>query len=177
MQSTLFVRPNSSNTMLPAAADFGAEFSNCRNYRYALWRIWDKSKPLVMFIGLNPSTANETESDPTIKSVWRIAKNNDYGGVYMMNCFPYVSTDPAKLKDGLTLETNTNNLEKLKAIGAKCKDVVFAWGNFKEVDEYTSGLLSFLFPDAKALYVNKNGSPKHPLYCKSDTKLVEYKRS
>lgn len=152
----------------------GADFSSDRKYRYALWRIWDRSLPLVMFIGLNPSTANETDSDPTIKSVCRIAKNNGYGGVYMMNCFPYVSTDPGKLKDGLTLETNTNNLENLKTIGAMCKDIVFAWGNFKEVDEYISGLLSPLFPNAKALSLNKNGSPKHPLYCKSDTTLTTF---
>lgn len=163
-------------TLFAAPVDKGATFSECRKYRYALWRIWDKSKPWVMFIGLNPSTANEVESDPTIKSVCRIAKNNGYGGVYMMNCFPYVSTDPAKLKDGLTLETNTKNVDKLKEIGARCKDVVFAWGNFKEVDEYISGLLSYLFPKAKALHVNKNGSPKHPLYCKSATKLIEFKR-
>lgn len=170
MQTNLFVSPNSGNALLNA----GADFSEDRRYRYSLWRIWDETKPLVMFIGLNPSTANEDENDPTIKSVCRIAKNNGYGGVYMMNCFPYVSTDPSKLKDGLTLETNTKNIDNLKEIGAKCKDVVFAWGNFKEVDEYVSGLLSFMFPNAKALFINKNGSPKHPLYCKSDIKLVNW---
>ena len=185
MQTSLFtdaeiptVSPAFTKQLLPAAAvDKGAAFSDCRKYRYALWRIWDESKPLVMFIGLNPSTANEADDDPTIKSVCRIAKTNGYGGVYMMNCFPYVSTDPTKLKDGLTLETNTNNVEKLKEIGARCKDVVFAWGNFKEVGEYVSGLLSNMFPSAKALFINKNGSPKHPLYCKSNTKLVNWNTS
>jgi len=73
------------NTVLPAVVESGAEFSECRKYRYALWRIWDKSKPLVMFIGLNPSTANENVDDPTIRSVCRMTKNNGYGGVYMMN--------------------------------------------------------------------------------------------
>lgn len=153
----------------------GADFSNCRKYRYALWRIWDEAKPLAMFIGLNPSTANESDNDPTVKSVGRICKHNGYGGFYMMNCFPYISTDPAKLKDGLTLDTNTKNIEKLKEIGYACKDVVFAWGSFKEVDEYTSGLLAYLFPNAKALYINQNGSPKHPLYCKSESTLIAFR--
>ncbi len=35
------------------STDFGAEFSECRQYRYALWRMWDRSKPPVMFVGLN----------------------------------------------------------------------------------------------------------------------------
>ena len=43
-----------------------AKFSGCRTYRYALWRVWDQSNPYVMFIGLNPSTADETEDDPTV---------------------------------------------------------------------------------------------------------------
>jgi len=174
MQSTLFSSPNIANAVLPAAADFGAEFSKCRNYRYALWRVWDNTKPLVMFIGLNPSTANETESDPTIKSVCRIAKNNGYGGVYMMNCFPYVSTDPNKLRDFGNTALNDHWLYKVSAM---CQEIVFAWGSFDVVKELGRDVeLSGMFPNAKALFVNKNGSPKHPLYCKSDTKLVEYKR-
>ena len=43
-----------------------ALFSKDRVYRYALWRIWDLKKPKVLFIGLNPSTADEIKNDPTI---------------------------------------------------------------------------------------------------------------
>jgi hypothetical protein len=32
-----------------------------------------------------------------------------------------------------------------------------------------------MFPDAKALFINKSGSPKHPLYCRKDTALIDYK--
>ena len=151
----------------------GAEFSECRNYRYALWRIWDKSLPLVMFIGLNPSTANETDNDPTIKSVCRIAKNNGYGGVYMMNCFAYVSTDPKLLKrNPMSDEWNNNTLT---VIASKCQDIIFSWGNFDVVKETGRDKeLSEMFPNAKALHINKNGSPKHPLYCKSDSKFIQW---
>jgi hypothetical protein len=151
----------------------GASFSENRHYRYALWRIWDESKPLVMFIGLNPSTANETDNDPTIKSVCRIAKNNGYGGVYMMNCFAFISTDPKGLKtNAMTSEWNDNTIT---VTASKCKDVVFAWGNFDVVKETGRGdELSEMFPNALCLHKNKNGSPKHPLYCKSDTKFVTW---
>lgn len=151
----------------------GACFSKDRKYRYALWRIWDESLPLVMFIGLNPSTANETDNDPTIKSVIRIAKHNGYGGVYMMNCFPYVSTDPKQLYG---CNHSVYNEEWLRGTFLKCKDVVFAWGNFEVVQKLgVDFILSRLFPDALALQLNKNGSPKHPLYCKSNTTFIKFK--
>lgn len=161
----------------------GAEFSDCRKYRYALWRIWDESKPLVMFIGLNPSTANEVDNDPTIKSVCRIANNNGYGGIYMMNCFPIISANPNILDiykkpvwdENEYNKYGTNNL-KITEIGYKCKDIVFAWGNFKIVKEtYREIEFSKMFPNAVCLHINKNGSPKHPLYCKSDTQFINWK--
>lgn len=156
--------------------DFGAHFSEDRQYRFSLWRIWDKTKPLIMFIGLNPSTANETEPDPTITRVIGFAKSWGYGGVYMMNCWAYVSTDPEKLRDHrfneLICEWNDNMLTVTKA---KCKDVVFAWGAFPVVKETGRDKeLIEMFPNAKALVINKDGSPRHPLYVKGETVPVTY---
>lgn len=177
MQSNLFpadeitsVRPAIAKQVLNA----GADFSEDRQYRYALWRIWDETKPLVMFIGLNPSTANETENDPTIRSVERISRANGYGGFYMMNCWAYIATEPTLLKINPMSEEWNNNM--LTVIASKCQDVVFAWGSFAIVGEKGRDKeLAEMFPNAKALFINKNGSPKHPLYCKSDTKLVDWK--
>lgn len=155
----------------------GAQFSSCRTYRFALWRIWDKSLPLVMFIGLNPSTANETEADPTIKRVIQIARNNGFGGMYMMNCFPLVSTDPSKLMsfhNGLSSQHYNNTW--LVEMSLKCSEIVFAWGNFKVVRQLGRDQeLIELFPNAKALHINKNGSPKHPLYCRADSPLIPFR--
>lgn len=161
--------------------DHGAAFSECRKYRYALWRIWDRTKPLAMFIGLNPSTANETDNDPTIKSVGRISNNNGFGGFYMMNCFPLVSTDPSVLKSFYLSASSfeqyqyTLNRQRLMEISVMCRAVVFAWGSFSVVQECrVDKELMQMFPDAMALHINKNGSPKHPLYCKSDTQFINY---
>ena len=151
----------------------GAAFSDCRRYRYALWRIWDESKPLVMFIGLNPSTANEINADATINKVKKISIHNGYGGFYMMNCFPYVSTDPKLLYD---CSGSVDNERWLKEISEKCKDVVFAWGDFDVIKKLgVDYILSKQFPNAKALWINKSGSPKHPLYCKDKTELINFK--
>lgn len=150
----------------------GAEFSECRKYRYALWRKWDNNKPMVMFIGLNPSIASESQNDPTVKKVAMISKNNGFGGFYMMNCFPYISTNPNDLKVYGNIAYNDHWLYQAER---ECKEVVFAWGNFKIVKDIGRDIeLTAMFPNAKALHINKNGSPKHPLYCKSNTLFIPF---
>ena len=66
----------------------GAEFSKCGKYRYKLFRIWNRELPLVMAIGLNPSTANANKNDQTINYLILMLTKLGYGGFYMMNCWP-----------------------------------------------------------------------------------------
>lgn len=150
----------------------GAQFSLCGKYRYALWRIWDETKPLVMFIGLNPSTANEATNDQTIDSVKRISVYNGYGGFYMMNCFGIISKDPQILKQ--IEDPQGENLEWHGKIRERCQDVVFAWGNFKEVREIAKEMI-IAYPNALCIRKNNNGSPVHPLYQKEKSKLIKFK--
>jgi hypothetical protein len=74
-----------------------AKFSACRKYRYALWRNWDGSKPYAMIIGLNPSTADENENDPTITRCINFAKSWGYGGVCVTNLFAYCASFSAPI--------------------------------------------------------------------------------
>lgn len=101
----------------------GARFSACRNYRYALWRIWDIDKPLVMFIGLNPSTANETTDDPTIRRVVDFAFRWGYGGVYMMNLFAWVTPYPGEL--ATSPDPLGDNDGWLGRIAGNCEKIIF----------------------------------------------------
>ena len=170
----LYVAPAGSNTALPAAAvEKGATFSSCRKYRFELHRIWDKEKSCVMFVGLNPSTANEQTDDATIRRVIGFAKKWGYGGVYMLNCFPFVSTNPDDLKDRAMLKENDKYLE---LIGKEvCEQVIFAWGAFDIVKETSRDIaLTVMFPNAKALVINKDRSPRHPLYVPLNTELVDW---
>ena len=75
-----------------------ANFSSCHKYRYSLYRIWDKKKKFVLFIGLNPSTADEGMDDPTIRRCSGYAQNWGYGGFMMVNLFAYRTTFPSNLK-------------------------------------------------------------------------------
>ena len=71
-----------SNGEVDGLAEFGADFSQDRLYRYGLYRIWDKSLPPAMVIGLNPSTADERLNDPTVRRCLRFAKDLGYGGLF-----------------------------------------------------------------------------------------------
>lgn len=157
----------------------GALFSECHKYRYALWRIWDESVNPVMIIGLNPSTASEDIDDPTIRRVKSMAFKWGFGGVFMLNCFPIISADPAALYDfreSDEFDTQCEyNRKQLQYFADKSGNVVFAWGAFDVVKELNVDKeLSKQFPDALALVINKDGSPRHPLYVKGNTKLVKY---
>ncbi len=149
----------------------GAEFSICGEYRYQLWRIFDDSKPLVMFIGLNPSTANQTKNDNTVTKLIKVSANNGFGGFYIVNLFAVISKDPN------ILITHPNplgdNNEWLLKTSALCNRTVFAWGNFKEAKERSIQVAS-MFNNPYCFIQNKNGSPKHPLYCKDETILIPF---
>ncbi|GAJ16610.1 unnamed protein product, partial [marine sediment metagenome] len=85
----------------------GAVFADDRTHRLYLWRRWNKQGPWVMFIGLNPSTADERLNDPTVRRCIGFAEKWGYGGMFMCNVFTLISTDPKKL-----------NVETPIAIGA-----------------------------------------------------------
>lgn len=147
-----------------------ALFSADRKYRYMLTRTWNEDKPRLVFIGLNPSTANETENDATIRRVIRFAWDFGYGGCIMTNLFAYVSTDPRAL---LIVDdpVGPQNDQMLKT-AAEGNDVLFAWGNFNVGGRDLEVIK--MFPNAFCLGKNKNGSPKHPLYIKAATPLIKF---
>ena len=150
----------------------GASFSECRKYRYSLLRIWDKEKPLVMFIGLNPSTAKEDADDPTIRRVKAFAASWGFGGVYMMNLFSYVTPYPAQLSHYEDPVDGANDFQ-LKQIGKLCSEIIFAWGSFPEA-RHRAEEIKAMFPEAKALVLNADGSPRHPLYVPKNVQLIPF---
>lgn len=157
------------NNDIPPPMISGAEFSADRKYRYALWRVWDKYKPLVMFIGLNPSTANEIDPDPTITRVKTFAEDWGYGGFYMMNLFGIISSKPAiLLTDPDPLGDNDRWLDY---IYLRCERVLFCWGVFKQARTRAEEVKK-RFPGAYCLKKTKEGHPWHPLYVAAATKPI-----
>lgn len=149
----------------------GAKFSECRGFRKYLWRIWDKEKPMVMFIGLNPSTANETGNDKTISRLIGFARSMNFGGMYMTNLFERVDKNPSGLKGYLDFISENENLFNIRKL---CDKVVFCWGAFKVAKQRAEEVIK-LFPDAYCFGFNDDGTPKHPLFLRADTQLVKFK--
>lgn len=152
------------------AVKTGAVFSDCRTYRYCLWRVWDTEKKGIVFIGLNPSTANETQNDATIRRVIRFAKDWGYGGIHMMNLFALVSKKPEALKTHPNpIGLNDTFLNEI----TKGKDILFAWGNFKIAEARAKEIIE-RYPGALCLKKNANGTPIHPLFVRADTKPIQF---
>jgi hypothetical protein len=138
----------------------GATFSDCGKYRYSLWRIWDESKPLAMCIGLNPSTANEADDDKTIQNLISVLWSYEYGGFYMCNLFALISPHPEDLR--ACPNPIKDNDKHLQEIAAKCSDVIFCWGAFKQA-EYRAKKIIPMFPRALCFGKSASGKPFHPL--------------
>ncbi len=125
-----------------------------------------------MFIGLNPSTANEHEPDRTITRVKGFAQDLGFGGFFMMNLFPFVTAYPEELQTMDAIHQEINDVWLARA-SEKCQSIIFAWGNFK-IARHRSKEIVARFRDGLALIINKNGSPRHPLYVKAKTIPVKY---
>lgn len=158
--------------------DKSAIISDCQQYRYQLIRQWDLEKPLVLFIGLNPSTADDKIDDPTIRRCIGFAEREDFGGFIMANLFAYRATSPTDMKNSLNPIGDLNNEWLGKSIHA-CKKVIACWGGHgSHLDRHTevSDLLKSYCTATPILCFGKtqNGQPKHPLYLASTTKLIDY---
>ena len=149
-----------------------ATFSSCRKYRYSLSRIWDKKKKYVLFIGLNPSTANEEVDDPTIRRCVNYSKDWGFGGLMMVNLFAYRTTLPANLKK-VKYPVGRDNNKYIVKLSKKADITVAAWGNNGNLYSRDKHVLN-LVPSLMCLKINKSGQPAHPLYLKKDLKLTKF---
>ena len=128
-----------------------------------------------MFIGLNPSTADERLNDPTIRRCIGFAERWGYGGMFMCNVFSLVSTDPKNLNTRPAIARGTNLA--MRVIRDRCQDAVAAWGTLitkvKAGEDQVERIKRDLSP-LHCLGTTKAGHPKHPLYLAADTPLVEW---
>jgi hypothetical protein len=143
-----------------------AVFSPCRRYRYALWRTWSpldlSGKGYAMFIGLNPSTADEENDDPTVRRCIAFAKSWGFDGLCMTNLFAYRSTDPVVMlaQDD---PIGPDNDRTLTDLGIAAGVVVAAWG-VRGVHRGRGEAVRRMLPNIHYLRLTRDGHPGHPLY-------------
>lgn len=157
-----------------------ADVSGDGCYRYTLDRVWDKGRPVVMWIMLNPSIADANQDDPTIRRCVAFAKFWGYGGISVRNLFAYRTTQPAALSalsvaDAVGLE----NEIYLSTVGIDTRDlVVCAWGAHGELHnrgEITRNALRGMGITLHHLGLTKAGHPRHPLHLSALTRPEEWK--
>jgi hypothetical protein len=150
-----------------------ASFSKDRVYRYSLSRIWDESKPYVLFIGLNPSTADENINDRTIGRCIDYAERWGYGGLKMANLFAYRATQPSDLKKAKD-PIGVDNDSYIKQLSSNAGTTVVAWSDDGIYLDRVKEVLK-LINSAMCLNINKSGEPSHPLYQKKTLNPKPYK--
>ncbi len=164
-----------------------AEISECGRYRWWLrrsWLLWSptgehiESKGICCFVMLNPSTADGSQDDPTIRRCIRFAKDWGYGQLSVRNLFPWRATDPKELFHATTVTGGHRGDQEL-ITACTCDLVVCAWGAgvpFKR-DAECLDLFKKSFPGVPlyCLGTTKHGHPRHPLYVKADTQPVQFK--
>jgi hypothetical protein len=151
----------------------GAVISDCGTYRYRLIRMWGFTLPTILWVMLNPSTADDKTNDPTIRRCIEFSKAWGFGNMLVCNLFAYRSTDPSVLKRITRAEAegpeNTGHI--VNACGQVSK-IVCAWGA-----PGGAAMPDMLVPFAdrlECLGVTKSGAPRHPLYLAADTPLQRW---
>jgi hypothetical protein len=141
----------------------GAHFSRCRTWRYALWREWDASRPRVMLVGLNPSTADAKRDDPTIRRCIGFARDWGFGGVWVLNLFAFRATEPADLK-AADDPVGARNDQWLRRVARRCGRIVACWGNHGAFLGRSARVRAMLGDRLEVIRLNASGEPAHPLY-------------
>ncbi len=143
-----------------------AIFSPCREYRYLLRRIVGFGQGKVVFIMLNPSTADEELNDPTIRRCMNFTRQWGHSFLEVVNLFAYRATDPRELRRVSDPIGPDNDFHILDS----CKDsdvVIAAWGNHGEFQGRAAAVMQMLQEDLiriEVLGATKSGNPRHPLY-------------
>lgn len=151
-----------------------AVFSDDRIYRYTLEREFGGG-PRLMVIGLNPSTADEVQDDPTIRRCIGFARRWEMGQLVMTNIFAFRSTYPSRLYSDTADPIGQDNDEYLFEEAQKADMIVAAWGAHGVLggrDEYVRWLLGEF--TLMCLGRTLNGQPKHPLYLNAATEPEWY---
>lgn len=169
----------SDTELLACLREQGAIFDQTRVYRYALWREWN---PLfisgdfpqyVLFICLNPSTADEAKNDPTIRRCIAYARQWGYSALVMANLFAHRATVPQTLlcvSDPIGPENDAH----LKTLAERAELTVAAWGGHCSTPARAQKVQPLLSGRTVCLGLTKSGAPLHPLYVKKEAVLQPF---
>lgn len=150
-----------------------AALSPCGRYRYHLTRRWSHLVDPVVFLLLNPSTADAVKDDPTVKRCIGFARDWGAGGVTIVNLFALRATKPTELLRAHSLREDVVGPEAnqhLRATFAGASEVVCGWGAYGQdfVLERAQEVMGMAAGNDRirwsCLGRTQDGHPAHPLY-------------
>jgi hypothetical protein len=143
-------------------------------YRYTLTRAWGPMAEPVVFVMLNPSTADAEVDDPTIRRCMGFARDWGYHVLTVVNLYAWRATKPSALwaarAEGHNIIGPLNDTVLDLALGTAALTVA-AWGANAEPHRgyelatraKRNGVPLF------SLGTTASGAPRHPLYVRGDT--------
>lgn len=159
-------------------AGTSAVISACGSYRYLLKRPREVAHPergAALFIMLNPSTADGSQDDPTIRRCRGFARSWQCAGLTVANLYAFRSTDPKVLRY-VQDAVGPDNDAWLRRLAYEYREAVCAWGANAEPHRVAQVARIFRNEGARlwCLGTTKSGAPRHPLYVKADQALVPW---
>jgi hypothetical protein len=152
-----------------------AVISECGKFRYRLTRTWGYGSPLL-FIMLNPSTADSEVDDATIRRCVKFAQSHDFPGLEVVNLFAYRATDPRDLRNaGYPL--GPENDEHIAAAVKDSAAVCLAWGaNVAGLErpQIVLPMVRQMGVKLQCLRITRSGYPQHPLMLPSSCRLMPF---
>ncbi len=175
--------PGSPQPAITAAA----AVSHCGGYRWWLERVWDPQRPRLLFLGLNPSSADAGRDDPTLRRLLAFARGWGYGGLEVLNLFSRRGSSPALLRraaDPVGSCTDRWIRRRLRVhLAAAPATVWLGWGNggaWRGRDRAVLAQLEEALARAPAggrsvvLGLTGAGHPRHPLYVPAAARLEDW---
>lgn len=156
-----------------------AYLSDDRVFRYWLMRCWNPALPLMAVIGCNPSTADESKDDPTIRKTIGFGKRLNFGGVLMLNVGAFRATNPKDWKAARDPFGPSNTIDHLHTYLFRWQPsiVIAAWGKplmASQRGQHRAAEIKKNILGMKCWGRNGDGSPRHPLMLSYETKLEEF---
>ena len=165
---------------LAAGVHGDAVFSRDGRYRPQMRRWTGDSFPerYMLFIGMNPSTADAAANDPTCAREWQFALREGYHAMVKANVGDYRATNPTDLLAAGLKVSSPDNLPIIRQSAAGAAMVVLCHGKLNApLAVAAKEIVAALVEDGVPLWcfgTNGDGSPKHPLYLRADTPLVPF---
>ena len=159
-----------------------ASFDRTRRYRYTLTRCWDSSAGRVAFVMLNPSRADASEDDPTIRRCVRFARDWGFGSLEVVNLFAWRARRPVELR-GVSDPVGPRCDLSIRRAASRSQALVAAWGvhgTFLGRDRLLAdldrrhGLLLGRGDPVWCLGTTRAGQPRHPLYVPASRRRVPW---